>query len=78
MSKSKVKVVFIVFFDGKGVVQYELVPEGQTVFVAFYLEVLRKLKRRVNRVKIAIAGNWKLHCDNAHSHTYCKVTDYNT
>ena len=50
-------------------------PERQTVNGAFYLEVLRRLKRRVDRVKPAIAGNWKLHHDNAPS---SKVTDYLT
>jgi len=43
----------------------------------FYL-VLRRLKRRVNRVRPAIAGNWKLHHDNAPNHTCSKVTDYLT
>ena len=49
--------MLIVFFDAKGVVYYESVPEGQIVNGAFYLEVLRRLKRRVNRVRSAIAGN---------------------
>ena len=52
-------------------------PEGQTVNGAFYLEVLR-LKRRVNRVRPAIVGNWKFHHDNVPSHTCSKVTDYLT
>ena len=45
---------------------------------AFYLEVLRRLKKRVNRVRSAIAGNWKLHHDNAPSHTCSTVTEYLT
>ena len=78
MSKSRMKTMLIVFFDAQGVVHYEFVPEGQTVNGAFYLEVLRRMKRRVNRVRPAIAGNWKLHHDNAPSHTCSKVTDYLT
>jgi transposase len=45
---------------------------------AFCLKVLRRLKRRVNRVRSAIAGNWKLHHDNAPSHTCSTVTEYLT
>lgn len=52
MSKSRVKAMLIVIFDAKGVVHYEFVPLNGV----FYLEVLKKLKRRVNRVKPAIAG----------------------
>lgn len=78
MSKSKVKVMLIVFFDVRGVVHSEFVPEGQTVNADFYLEVLKRLKQRVNRVRPTIAGNWKLHHDNAPSHTSSKVTAYLT
>lgn len=59
-------------------VHYEFIPEGQTVNGAFYLEELRRLKRRVNRVRPVIAGNWKLYDDNALSHNCFKVTDYLT
>ena len=76
MSKSRVKVMLIVFFDGKGVVHREFVPEGQTVNGDFYLEVLKRLKRRVNRVRPEIAENWKLHHDNAPSHTCSKVIEF--
>jgi histone-lysine N-methyltransferase SETMAR len=78
MSKSRMKSMLIVFFDAQWVVHYEFVYEGQTVKGAFYLEVLRRMKRRVNRVRPAIAGNRKLHHDNAPSHTCSKVTDYLT
>ena len=39
-SKSKAKAMLIVFFDAKGVVHHEFVPERHTVNGAFYLEVL--------------------------------------
>ena len=78
MSKSRMIAMLIVFFDAKGVVHYDFVPEGQRVNGDFYLEVLRRLQRRVNRVRPAIAGNWKLHQDNAPSHTCSKSTDYLT
>ncbi|XP_011859854.1 PREDICTED: putative uncharacterized protein FLJ37770 [Vollenhovia emeryi] len=76
MSKSRVKALLIVFFDVKGVVYQEFVPPGQTVNGAFYLEVLKRLTRRVNRVRPAIAANWKLHHDNAPRHSCFLVTDY--
>ncbi|GFY15284.1 putative DD34D transposase [Trichonephila clavipes] len=49
MSKSRMKAMMTVFFDKNGVVYSEFVPEGQTVNGAFYVEVLKGLKRRVNR-----------------------------
>ncbi|XP_026333857.1 protein GVQW3-like [Hyposmocoma kahamanoa] len=39
MSKSRVKYMLIVFFDVRGVVHHEFVPQGQTVNSAFYVEV---------------------------------------
>jgi len=37
-ARSKVKVMFIVFFDMEGTVNYEYVPQGQTVNQQFYLQ----------------------------------------
>lgn len=72
--------MLIVFFDAKGVTHNEFLPEGQTVKGAFYVEVLREgsieLKRRVNRVRSDITGNWKLHHENAPSHTCFISNDY--
>lgn len=51
MSKSRIKTMLIVFFDARGIVHFEFVPQGQTVNSAFYLEVLKRLKRRVARVR---------------------------
>ncbi|GFT93364.1 uncharacterized protein TNCV_337331 [Trichonephila clavipes] len=62
------------FFDKNGVFHSEFVLEGQTVNGPFYVEVLKRLKRRVNRVKPEISTNWKLHHDNAPSHTCFVVT----
>ncbi|XP_077508546.1 histone-lysine N-methyltransferase SETMAR-like [Amblyomma americanum] len=80
MSKSRVKAMLIVFYDARGVVHYKFIPEGQTVYGVFCLEVLRRLNRRVCRVRPAIAGhvNWKLHHDSAPSHTCIKVSDHRT
>jgi hypothetical protein len=43
MSKTKVKAMKIIFFDIRGVIMIEWVPEGQTVNQKYYLEVLTKL-----------------------------------
>ncbi|KAJ8938980.1 hypothetical protein NQ318_003673 [Aromia moschata] len=40
------------------------------------VEVLKRLKRRVNRVRPDISKSWKLHHDNAPSHTCFLVADY--
>lgn len=72
MSKSRVKAMLIIIFDVKWMVIYEFVRDRQTVNSAFYLKGERRLKRRVNWVRPAIAGNWNVHPDNAPSHTCCK------
>jgi hypothetical protein len=39
MSNSKVKTMLIVFFDVKGVVHKEFLPQGQTVNAPYYVDV---------------------------------------
>lgn len=43
-SRSKIKVLLTVFFDYRGVVHSEFLPEGQTVNKEYYLGVLRRLR----------------------------------
>lgn len=76
MSKSKVKIMLIAFFDIRGLVHHEFVQPGTTVNSKFYLEVLRRLKHRVQRVRPDIAHNWKLHHDNAPAHSAFIISDY--
>lgn len=42
----------------------------------FYVEVLKRLKRRVQRIRLDTADNWKLHHDNVRAHSAFIVTDY--
>ncbi|KAL4126402.1 hypothetical protein QTP88_010624 [Uroleucon formosanum] len=49
MSKSKLKAMLIVFFDIKGVIMTEWVPQRQTVNQHYYLQVLTALRERVRR-----------------------------
>ena len=76
MSKSKVKLMLIAFFDSKGVVDKEFVPPGQTVNAAFYVEVLTWLKKRVARIHPEIANTWVLHHDNAPSRASLLVREF--
>lgn len=50
-SRSKIKVILFVFFYIHGVVYHEFLPEGRTVNAAFYVEVLKRLRDRVRRVR---------------------------
>ncbi|UYV63432.1 hypothetical protein LAZ67_2004058 [Cordylochernes scorpioides] len=76
MSKSRIKTMIIVFFDIRGIVHFEFVPQGQAVNSAFYLEVLSRLKRRIARVRTDIKDPVKLHHDNATSHTAFIITNF--
>ena len=76
MSKSRIKSMFIVFFDSKGIVHKEFLPTGQTVSAAFYVEVLKRLRNRVTRVRPEIANDWILDHDNAPSHSSILVKEF--
>jgi len=45
-SKSRVKTMLLTFFDIRGIVHYEFVPNGQTVNQVYYLEVLERLCKK--------------------------------
>jgi len=47
MCKSKFKATMIVFFDIRGVINIDWVPEGQTVNQVYYKNVLATLRERV-------------------------------
>lgn len=76
MSKSKVKTMLIVFFDSKGVVHKEFVPQGQTVNAAYYVDVLERLRKRVVRTRKDISATWQLHHDNAPCHNALRVREF--
>lgn len=78
MSRSNMKVMFIVFFDYCGVIHQEFVPQGQTVNKEFYVEVLRRLREDVRRKRPELwkNKNWVLHHDNAPSHSSLLVGQY--
>jgi len=76
MSKSKIKSMFICFFDSQEIVQKESVPPGQTVNQTFYWEVLERLRKGVARVRPGIARTWMLHYDNAPCHTAVSINEF--
>ena len=47
MSKSQIMVMLIAFFDGKGIVHAEFLPQGQTIKLNIYRDFLRRLMRSV-------------------------------
>ena len=75
MSKSKIKVVLIAFFDQKGMVHHEFVPEGETVNQHFYQQVLICLDNRVRRSRRELWSDksWLLHHDDAPAHKAIRV-----
>ena len=78
--KSNVKNMFICFFDVKGLVHFEFVPQGQTFNQQFYLEVLKWLHDAVRRKRPELwqSGEWLLHHDNAPAPTALSVQQFLT
>jgi len=74
-SKLRVKTMLLTFFDIKGIVHYEFVPNGQTVNQVYYLEVLEWLREEVRRKQPRpFANNSRiLHHDNTPAHTALSV-----
>lgn len=77
-SRSKIKVLLTVFFDYRGVVHYEFLPDGQTVNKEYYLGVMRRLREAIRQKRRDLWQNnsWILHHDNAPSHTAIIVSEF--
>jgi len=78
MSRSKIKVMFVVFFDWKGIVPHEFVPRGQMVNKEFYHEFLARLRDAVRRKRPELWENQTgmLHHDNAPAHASHLIRSY--
>jgi len=65
--KSNVKIMLVCFYDSKGIIHHEFVPEGQTVTGSFYLSVLERQWKRIRLVRpeCSAPGSWSLLHDNA-------------
>ncbi|CAK9827582.1 Mariner Mos1 transposase [Anthophora retusa] len=77
-SRSKIKVMLTVFFDYRGVVHSEFLPDGQTVNKEYYLSVMRRLRENIRRKRPDVWKNnsWILRHDNAPSHTSILVREF--
>ncbi|UYV75705.1 EPM2AIP1 [Cordylochernes scorpioides] len=76
--RSNVKVLLTVFFDCRGVVHHEFLPQGRTVNKEYYLQVMSNLREaiRQKRPDLWKNKNWLLHHDNAPAHTSLLVRDF--
>ncbi|UYV60772.1 hypothetical protein LAZ67_1002251 [Cordylochernes scorpioides] len=68
---SNVNVLLTVFFDCRGVVHHEFLPQGRTVNKEYYLQVMRNLREAIRQKRLDLwkNKNWLLHHDNAPAHT---------
>jgi hypothetical protein len=78
MNKLKVKAVMIVFFNIRGIIMIAWVPEGQTVNIKYYLEVLTKLRERARKKRPELwkKKSWILHQDNVPVHNALAVKQF--
>ena len=70
--------MLLTFFDIRGIVHYEFVPNGQTVNQVYYLEVLERLREQVRRKRPELFANnsWIKHHDNAPAHMALSVREF--
>ena len=79
-SKSTHKLLMITFFDTTGMIYMHWVPTGQTVNKDYYVENLRKFRKRFPRKRPVSfkSGQWHFHQDNAAVHNSILVIVYLT
>ena len=77
---STTKKTIIVFFDARGTVHHEFVPQRQTVNQEVYISVLRRMREALPRrhPDLWAAGQWTLLHDNARPHTALSVSRFLT
>jgi len=78
MSRPKIEVMLVAFFDWKGIVHHEFVSHGQMVNKQLYQEVLTRLGDAVRRKRPELLENqtWMLHHDNAPAHASLLIRIY--
>jgi hypothetical protein len=71
MQKSWMKTMLTAYFDVKGIIHHEFVPEKQIVNGKCYREVIKRLIARVHRVRPEFreCGSWYLLHNNASAHS---------
>jgi hypothetical protein len=78
--KVQIKTMLICFFDIRGIIHFEFVPEETTVNQTFYLEMLKRL---IDAVRHKGAEFWRdrsliLDHDNAPAHSSLRVSQFLT
>ena len=78
LQKSKGKKMLVCFYDSKGIIHHEFVPEGQSVTGSFYLRVLEYLWKRIRcvRPEYSAPGRWSLLHNNAPVHRTVAVQEF--
>lgn len=78
VDRSKGKVMLEVFFDYRGIIHFEFIPEGRTVNKELYLEVLNRLRNALRRKRpdLWASQDWMLLHDNAPAHRSLVVQQY--
>ena len=77
-SRSKIKVLLVVFFDWKSIGHHEFVLHGQMVNKQLYQEVLTLLRNAVHRKRPELWEDqtWMLHHNNASAHVSLLIRSY--
>lgn len=77
-TKPKVKTMLIAFFDSRGMVHQEFVPQGQTINGLFYRDVMNRLLKQIQRVRSELyrSNKWFLLHDNSPAHLSIVVSQF--
>jgi len=73
----KMKTMSTVFFNVRGIIMVEYVPQNQTVNHQFYIQDLTKLRERIRKKRPDLwSRGWILHHDNAPAHNAISVRQF--
>ena len=77
-SRSKIKLMLTAFFDARGIVHMEFLPQSQTVNQHVYKEILQRLLCSVYEKRRELWQNnaWLLHQDNAPAHNALNICQF--
>lgn len=74
----KNKVMLTIFFDIRGIIHFEFLPEGRTMDKHYYLDVMKRLRDEIckKRPDLWKENSWILHHENAASHNSIVVSEF--